>query len=118
MATGAPFVAHIWTFHEDGTMIMSGPQRDNTETNLSTAMGPWEQTDVGRYRAKFVEIGADRSTSSFAGTVVVHLDITVFCARFAAVAETNYYKPDGSHAKGPFEAKLDGTRITLSEPSE
>lgn len=112
-ATGAPFVAHVFTFHSDGTMLMSGPPEGNPKTSLSNGIGPWKKVEGNSYVARFVEIAANRESAAFAGTVVVDLNIDVSCSKFTASAVTNYYEAGGSHAEGPFDAKLDGTRIKL-----
>ncbi len=117
-ATGAPFEAHVFTFHGDGTMFMSGPAAGNRKMSLSVGTGPWAKTGDNNYIARFVEIAADPATGAYAGRVVVDLTIEVTGATFNAGAVTNYYKADGSHGDGPFKATLDGTRIPLPQAAQ
>lgn len=115
-AIGAPFEAHIVTFHGDGTMIMSNPDAGNRSSSDSSGMGIWKTgAEAGSYIVRFAEVNADPNTGTFVSTLTVDISMTVTGDTFTGDAVTNYYRPDGSHLKGPVPASLDGKRVTFPD---
>jgi len=112
-AIGAPFEAHLFTFHSDGTMVASNPDAGDRRTSDSNGMGPWKRIDGNSYIGKFAEINADRATGAFHSSLIVTFKIKVTGSTFTGQAEANYSNPDGSHMEGPLPATLEGTRISL-----
>lgn len=117
-AIGAPYVPHLFTFHDDGTMLTTNPtnvqedpEAENGGTNDSVGMGVWEVLNEGGQKyivGTFEQLNANANDHTPADKLSVTFKLSVEDDSFdgPAIAEL-----------GPFTAPatLEGTRIVLDE---
>ena len=64
-AIGAPFVPHLFTFAEDGSVFTTNPtnvQEESQGLHDSVGMGAWRKGRKGLYEGTFVQLNAFSST--------------------------------------------------------
>lgn len=111
VADGAPFRHHVMTFHADGTMLQSNPERGNRITSDSSGMGVW-RADGPAVVGGFMEFTVDRENPDLVTKGVVHFELFVAGAALSGTAAANFYDLSGRLLNGPLKAELAGVRFT------
>jgi hypothetical protein len=109
-AKGAPFSNHVFSFHDDGTMLQANPDAGDTNTSDSIGMGVW-RPDGDHIKGKFVEMMASRDTGAYASRGEIAFDIKPEGDGFHGMASARFYGPDGTLLRGPVAALLEGRRV-------
>lgn len=111
VADGAPFRHHVMTFHADGTMAQSNPDRGNRITSDSNGMGVWRAEGPAVVGA-FMEFTVDREDPDLVTKGVVHFELFVAGDALSGTAAANFYDLAGMLLNGPLKADLAGVRFT------
>ncbi|WP_433760292.1 hypothetical protein [Nocardia sp. CA-135398] len=119
-ADGAPFAYHVMTFHPDGTMAQSNPDRGNRVSSDSNGMGNW-RADGATVSGAFLEFTVDRANPESVYRGIVRFELTVRGDEFSGSASAMFYDLDGTPRRGPLTAELTGRRfdhLSLPLPAE
>ncbi len=109
-AEGAPFRHHVMTFHADGTMLQSNPDRGNQITSDSNGMGVW-RADGPAIVGAFLEFTVDRADPDLVTKGVVHFELFTSGDTLEGTAAANFYDLSGRLLTGPLKADLTGVRF-------
>lgn len=110
-APDAPFVAHMFSFQQDGTMSQANPDAGDPSSSDSDGLGVWVRNG-GTVRGKFAEVTADRRTHGFLARGEISFTLTVRGNTFTGTADAHFYDANGAHIRGPLSTSLQGQRVT------
>lgn len=106
----APFQHHMFIFNSDGTMQQANPDAGDPNTSDSNGMGVWVP-EGARFKGKFVEVTADRTTRQFVSRGEISFSITVTGNVLSGAARATFYDVEGRRLRGPLAATLEGQRV-------
>jgi hypothetical protein len=111
--SGAPFPYHMYVFNTDGTMQQANPDAGDPRTSDSDGKGVWIK-DGDRFKGKWMEVLADRTTHKFAGRTEISYSININVDTFTGTVTARSYDVNGTLTEGPTSpTPLEGKRITL-----
>lgn len=110
---GAPFTPHLFAFHSDGILHVTFPDAAEANNSAGMGIGVWERVSKNKYRGKFIENNADKTTNKFTTNLIVTFTIEVSGNTLIGPASASYFDGDGVLTQGPFPATLNGQRITF-----